>query len=99
MRPDQTELWLQVTEQHRDLWADHAGVVAAENARLRARIRELEETVRILRVQLPLYEHAIDAHPGGPDPRWAPTIPAPRDPARDGGPAAPAPAPRPPPDR
>lgn len=71
--------WCRVAEAHRDLWAAHAGTVTAENARLRARIRQLEETVRLLHVQLPLMPFALGPHPDGPDPRWTPDIPTQRD--------------------
>lgn len=69
-----------------------ARLVLDENDRLRARVADLEETVRILRVQLPLMPYALGPDPAGPDPRWAaPTIPAPRDPNRDAAPPGAAP--------
>jgi hypothetical protein len=61
-----------------EVWARRADHLAAENDRLRQRIAELERTVRILRVQLPLIRLTLDADPDGPDPRWAARIPAPR---------------------
>lgn len=64
-----------------EVWARRADHLAAENDRLRRRIDDLERTVRILRVQLPLAPHALPADPTGPDPRWAGRIPSPRPPS------------------
>lgn len=69
-------------------FAYDASLVIEENARLRARVADLEDTVRILRVQLPLMPYALDPDPAGPDPRWASTIPAQRAPTCGAAPGA-----------
>lgn len=78
---------------------DDVALVMAENDRLRNRVADLEYTVRILRVQLPLMPYAIGPNPDGPDPRWASTIPGPRAPAHDAASAAQGGAPTPQPGR
>lgn len=88
------ELRAQAAELDRDLWAARASEAITANVDLRRRITELERTVRILRVQLPLVPHALPAAPGGPDPRWAARIPSPRQPS-DPVSRSPAPVPGP----
>lgn len=85
---DAVELRLQYATQQRDEWKAYYGRAVTDNARLRARVAELEETVRLLRVQLPLMPYALGPDPAGPDPRWASTIPEQRRPAHDAAQAA-----------
>lgn len=67
---------LRAAETDRDLWADQAAVVLAENCDLRRENERLREAIRLLHVQLPLMPFALGPNPNGPDPGWAvPCIP------------------------
>lgn len=77
---DSAEARARVAEAQRDLWAAYAAMVLTDAQAMREHITELQRTVRLLRVQLPLIPHAVPCGPDGPDPRWAARIPTQRVP-------------------